>query len=41
MIGSRRYNHFHRARRSAVRELLDTLSALGHVEQTDAGTYAG
>jgi hypothetical protein len=24
-----------------VRSLLDTLTALGHVEQTDAGTYAG
>jgi hypothetical protein len=33
--------HFHRARRADVRSLLDTLSALGHVEQTDAGAYAG
>ena len=33
--------HFHRARRADVRSLLDTLTALGHVEQTDAGTYAG
>jgi DNA-binding IclR family transcriptional regulator len=33
--------HFHRARRSAVRELLDTLAALGHVEQTEEGAYAG
>jgi len=33
--------HFHRARRSAVRELLDTLAALGQVEQTEEGAYAG
>jgi hypothetical protein len=33
--------HFHRARRADVRSLLDTLTALGHVEHTDAGTYAG
>ncbi len=30
-----------RARRADVRSLLDTLAALGHVEATDAGTYAG
>jgi response regulator of citrate/malate metabolism len=32
--------HFHRARRSDVRELLETLAALGHVEVTDDGAYA-
>jgi hypothetical protein len=33
--------HFHHARRADVESLLDTLTALGHVEHTDAGTYAG
>ena len=32
--------HFHRARRSDVQELLETLEALGHVEGTDDGGYA-
>jgi DNA-binding IclR family transcriptional regulator len=32
--------HFHRARRSDVQELLETLEALGHVEGTEEGTYA-
>jgi DNA-binding IclR family transcriptional regulator len=32
--------HFHRARRSDVQELLETLEALGHVEGTDDGSYA-
>jgi DNA-binding IclR family transcriptional regulator len=32
--------HVHRARRSDVRELLETLAALGHVEATDDGAYA-
>ena len=32
--------HFHRARRSDVRELLETLNALGHVEGTGEGAYA-
>jgi hypothetical protein len=32
--------YFHRARRADVRELLETLSALGHVEATDDGAYA-
>ena len=32
--------HFHRARRSDVEELLETLSALGHVTGTDDGAYA-
>ncbi len=31
--------HFHRARRSDVRELLETLAALGHVEATEDGAY--
>jgi len=41
MIGSRRYNLFHRARRRGVASLLDTLTALGPVEATDESTYAG
>jgi len=32
--------HFHRARRADVRELLETLAALGHVEATGDGAYA-
>jgi hypothetical protein len=32
-----RDQHVHRARRSDVRELLETLAALGHVEATDGG----
>jgi hypothetical protein len=32
--------HFHRARRSDVQDLLETLAALGHVEATDDGAYA-
>jgi DNA-binding IclR family transcriptional regulator len=32
--------HFHRARRSDVQELLETLDALGHVEGTEEGAYA-
>ncbi|MEF8866517.1 MAG: hypothetical protein V5A20_12230 [Salinibacter sp.] len=32
--------HFHRARRSDVQELLETLEALGHVEATEEGAYA-
>jgi hypothetical protein len=32
--------HFYNARRSDVRELLETLAALGHVEATDDGAYA-
>ena len=32
--------HVHRARRADVRELLETLAALGHVEATDEGAYA-
>jgi hypothetical protein len=32
--------HFHRARRSDVQELLETLDALGHVEGTEEGEYA-
>jgi DNA-binding IclR family transcriptional regulator len=32
--------HFHRARRSDVQSLLETLSALGHVEGTEDGAYA-
>jgi hypothetical protein len=32
--------HFHRARRADVRELLETLSALGHVEEADDGVFA-
>jgi hypothetical protein len=32
--------HFHRARRSDVQSLLETLEALGHVEGTDDGSYA-
>jgi len=32
--------HFHRACRSDVRELLETLAALGHVEATDYDAYA-
>ena len=31
--------HFHRAHRSDVRELLETLAALGHVEATEDGAY--
>ncbi len=32
--------HLHRARRSDVQDLLETLAALGHVETTDDGAYA-
>lgn len=32
--------HFHRARRADVQELLETLEALGHVEGTEGGVYA-
>jgi hypothetical protein len=32
--------HFHRARRSDVQDLLETLAALGHVEATEEGAYA-
>ncbi|WP_263841666.1 class I SAM-dependent DNA methyltransferase [Salinibacter sp.] len=32
--------HFYNARRDDVRELLETLAALGHVEGTDDGAYA-
>ncbi len=32
--------HFYNARRADVRELLETLAALGHVEGTDDGAYA-
>jgi hypothetical protein len=32
--------HFHRARRSDVQELLETLAALGHVERAGEGAYA-
>ncbi len=32
--------HFYNARRADVRELLETLEALGHVEGTDDGAYA-
>ncbi len=32
--------HFYNARRDDVRELLETLAALGHVEATDDGAYA-
>ena len=32
--------HFHRARRSDVQDLLETLAALGHVEATEDGAYA-
>jgi len=32
--------HFHRARRSDVQDLLETLAALGHVTATDDGAYA-
>jgi response regulator of citrate/malate metabolism len=32
--------HFHRARRADVQELLETLEALGHVEGTEEGAYA-
>nr|WP_263821465.1 DNA methyltransferase [Salinibacter sp.] len=32
--------HFYNARRADVRELLETLAALGHVEATDDGAYA-
>ena len=32
--------HFHRARRADVQELLETLDALGHVERTEEGAYA-
>jgi DNA-binding IclR family transcriptional regulator len=32
--------HFYRARRADVQELLETLEALGHVEETDDGAYA-
>ena len=32
--------HFYRARRSDVQELLETLVALGHVEGTEGGAYA-
>ena len=32
--------HFYNARRADVRELLETLAALGHVEATDEGAYA-
>ena len=35
----RRDQHIHRARRSDVRELLETLAALGHVEETEEGAY--
>ena len=32
--------HFYNARRADVRELLETLAALGHVEATEEGAYA-
>jgi hypothetical protein len=32
--------HFHRARRSDVQSLLETLEALGHVEEANDGTFA-
>jgi hypothetical protein len=32
--------YVHRARRSDVQDLLETLEALGHVEVTDDGAYA-
>ncbi|WP_263809314.1 hypothetical protein [Salinibacter sp.] len=32
--------HFYNARRADVRELLETLAALGHVEETEEGAYA-
>ena len=32
--------HFHRARRTDVQDLLETLAALGHVEATEEGAYA-
>ena len=32
--------HFHRARRADVRELLETLDALGHVKGTGEGADA-
>ncbi|WP_263835658.1 hypothetical protein [Salinibacter sp.] len=32
--------HFYNARRDDVRELLETLAALGHVEETEEGVYA-
>ena len=33
-------HYFHRARRSDLQELLETLAALGHVEGTDDGRYS-
>jgi DNA-binding IclR family transcriptional regulator len=32
---------FHYARRATVRELLETLEAVGQAEQTDDGRFAG
>ena len=31
--------HFHRARRADVKELLETLAALGHMEGTEERTF--
>jgi len=31
--------HFHRARRADVQELLETLAALGHVERAGEGAF--
>ena len=36
----RRAQHVHRACRTDVQDLVETLAALGHVENTEDGAYA-